>query len=259
MHRVSLRVAGLAGLFALISMSAAYAQAGGALFDQGHTIFETNCAVCHQSSGEGSPPDFPALSGNSDLSDPALIVNRVHNGKEPMPAFTNLDAGQIAAVATYVRNAWTNSFGPVSEDQVTQILGSLGSQTAEAPAQRSIWDGVYTAKQAKGARLLYLGGCAACHGRRLNGAPDNPDETPGPPLAGTTFLRNWDGKSLAILFEFAKTKMPKSNPGQFSDQQYADIIAYMLSVGDAPAGKEALPPDIGVLQNIMIGPKPAQN
>ena len=119
----------LAGLFAVASTGVAWAQDSGALFDQGKTIFENNCAVCHQSSGVGSLPDFPALKDNSDLSDAALIVNRVHNGKSPMPSFPNLDASQIAAVATYVRNAWTNSFGPVSEDQVKQVLASLESAT----------------------------------------------------------------------------------------------------------------------------------
>jgi mono/diheme cytochrome c family protein len=257
MHKLNARAISLAGLFVLGSIGVACAQDGGPLFDQGKTIFENNCAQCHQSSGKGSPPDFPALAGNSDLSDPSLIVNRVHNGKEPMPAFPALDASQIAAVATYIRNAWNNSFGPVSEDQVKQILGSLESKMAQAPAQRSIWDGVYTESQAKGARFLYLGACAACHGNRLNGAPANPDETPGPPLAGPTFLRKWNGKSLGTLFEYAKTKMPKNNPGQFTDQQYIDIIAYMLSYGGVPAGDKVLPPGISVLQNIEITQKPA--
>lgn len=225
---------------------------GGPLFEQGMGIFENNCVQCHQSSGAGLPPNIPALRDNDNLSNLDLIVSRVHVGKGGMPAFPDLDAGQIAAVASYVRNAWTNAFGPVAAGEVEAILPTV----EPARAEQTIWDGIYSKAQADNARLLYLGGCASCHGRRLNGAPDAPDMQPGPPLAGTTFLRNWNGRTLAALFELARTTMPVRNPGQFSDQQYIDIIAYMLSQGDAPAGNEQLEPDIDRLEDILIEPRP---
>lgn len=239
-------------LLVAVSIQASAEDGGGPLFEQGLDIYENNCVQCHQSSGEGLPPNIPALKDNDNLSDPALIVSRVRAGKGGMPAFPNLDAEQIAAVASYVRNAWTNSHGPVSTDEVDEILPTIGTVQAE----QSIWDGVYTQAQAEDARLLYLGGCATCHGSRLNGAPDDPDMQPGPPLAGTTFLRDWDGRTLAALFEFARSTMPVRNPGQFSDQQYIDIIAYMLSYGDAPAGDERLEPDMDALESIVIEPQP---
>ena len=61
-----------------------------------------------------------------------------------------------------------------------------------------------------------------------------------------------------MLYEFTRTKMPERNPGQLSDQQYIDIIAYMLSFSNVPAGKQPLPPDPSVLANMVIEQKTAQ-
>jgi mono/diheme cytochrome c family protein len=248
-----IRTFGWAGLCLCTAALSAHAQQqGGPLFKQGKTIFEENCAACHQPTGEGIPPDFPALDGNQNLSDHALIVRQVRVGKVAMPAFPELSAEDIAAVTSYIRNAWSNSFGPVTTAQVESVLTTV--EVAEA--SRSIWDGVYTSSQAKNARLLYLGACGTCHGRRLNGAPDEADADPSPPLAGSTFLREWDGKSLAALFEYARLTMPIRNPGQLTDEQYADVIAYMLSYDDIPAGSTKLVPDIEVLADIVIAKDP---
>lgn len=78
----------------------------------------------------------------------------------------------------------------------------------------------------------------------------------GPPLAGTAFLRAWEGRTLAALFEYTRTTMPVRNPGQLSDQQYIDVIAYMLNNGDAPSGTDKLMPDIEILSDIVIENEP---
>jgi mono/diheme cytochrome c family protein len=223
--------------------------------DAGEDIYETNCAQCHQPNGEGSPPTFPALARNERLEAADLIVRRVHFGYKSMPAFPDLGPEDLAAVASYVRTSWGNDFGPVSTGEAEDLLAS--AEPPEEVAGRSIWDGVYTEDQAQGARLIYLGACASCHGRRLNGAPDVADMQPAPPLAGTAFMRSWNGSTLGSLFEFTRTSMPISNPGQFTDQQYVDIIAYMLSYHGAPAGDTPLPPDVGALNDIRIEPQEA--
>jgi mono/diheme cytochrome c family protein len=253
MNKSGLHATGWVGLCLFFAAVLAQAQErGGPLFEQGMAVFEENCEACHKSTGEGIPPNFPALDGNQILADQALIVRQVRAGKEAMPPFSELSAEEIAAVTSYVRNAWSNGFGPVTTAQVESVLATV--EVAEA--SRSIWDGVYSSSQAKNARLIYLGACAPCHGRRLNGAPDEADMDPSPPLAGSTFLREWEGKSLATLFEYARTTMPIRNPGQFTDEQYADVIAYMLSYGDIPAGSTKLMPDIEVLADIVIAKDP---
>lgn len=169
-----------------------------------------------------------------------------------MPAFPDLSAKEIAAVATYVRNAWGNDLGAVSVDAAQEVLANV--DVAE-PA-RTIWEGVYTRSQATDARLYYLGACAACHGSRLNGAPDDADMAPAPPLAGATFKREWAGRTLAALFEYMRTKMPIRNPGQLTDQQYADVMAYMLHYDDVPSGNDKLLPDLTKLSDIVITKSP---
>lgn len=222
------------------------------LLERGKELFEENCIACHGEDGAGAPPNFPALAGNANLSDEALIIRQVRAGKEAMPAFPDLSAEDIAAVATYVRNAWQNDFGPVSPEEAQEVLMTV--EVVEP--SRTIWDGVYTSSQAKGARITYLGTCAPCHGSRLNGAPDEADMSPAPPLAGTVFMRNWRGRTLAALFEYTRTKMPIRNPGQLSDQEYVDVIAYMLSYADAPSGSTKLLPDVSTLSDIAIVPNP---
>ncbi|KAA9009944.1 c-type cytochrome [Histidinibacterium aquaticum] len=241
-----------AGFAALALPTIALAQDGD-LLGEGEQIFETNCAQCHQSDGEGLPPNFPALAGNDRLSDPSLIVQRVHYGLKSMPAFPDFGPRDLAAVASYVRTSWGNDFGTVDESQAEELLASV--EPPEQVATRTIWDGVFTEDQAQGARLLYQGGCAPCHGSRLNGAPDTADMSPAPPLAGTAYMRSWNGSTVGSLFEFTRSSMPISNPGQFTDQQYIDIIAYMLSYHGAPAGDEPLPPDLDVLNDIVIEPE----
>ncbi|HEX7080388.1 MAG TPA: cytochrome c [Gammaproteobacteria bacterium] len=122
----------------------------------------------------------------------------------------------------------------------------------ERGARASIWDGVYTEAQARRGEYVYPGPCGRCHGVRLNGAPDDPDMLPAPPIAGRKFLRKWDGRSLAALLEYVRTTMPENNPRSLSDGEYADLVAYMLLVSGAPAGTAELRPEPGALSGIEI-------
>jgi cytochrome c len=116
----------------------------------------------------------------------------------------------------------------------------------------SVWDGVYTEAQAIRGRDLYEGACGFCHGRRLDGAADDPDMRSAPPLARAKFFRNWEGRSLAVLFELTRTTMPEDNPGSLTDDEFIDVIAYMLSVSRIPAGDEELRPALQDLARVVI-------
>jgi quinoprotein glucose dehydrogenase len=125
---------------------------------------------------------------------------------------------------------------------------------AQPPASelRSIRDGIFTAEQALRGQAAYTGPCDRCHGYKLDGAADDPDMLPAPPVAGPKFLRKWNGRSLAELLEYMRVAMPANNPGYLSEREWADIVAYMLSVSGIPAGGEALRPDRGALAGIAI-------
>jgi mono/diheme cytochrome c family protein len=81
------------------------------------------CSSCHQPKGEGLPPNYPPLA-NSDSDhfldkkahvhtiikglSGAIVVNGVTYGQAAMPPQGALSDFDIAAIATYERNAWGN-------------------------------------------------------------------------------------------------------------------------------------------------------
>jgi mono/diheme cytochrome c family protein len=234
---------------AFVIAPAAGAQQGS---EQGQQLYQQNCALCHRDSGAGDPPTFPALRGSDRLGDPAQIVRSIHMGGRRMPPFPGLTAEEIASVSNYVRNAWTNDFGRVSAEEVATVLGG----PAVSGPMASVWDGVFTGAQATRGQAAYEGACGICHGRRLNGAPDDPDMRSTPPLARARFLRVWDGRSLATLFEYTRATMPEDNPTSLTEQEYVDVVAYMLTVGGMPVGDDELRPDPESLALVVIGPQP---
>lgn len=92
------------------------------LIANGKTVYEKNCAVCHQVTGAGLPPAFPALTGSKIATSPIFgadgkymkdsHLDRVLNGKGVMPSWKpTLNDVEIASVITYERNALGNSVG----------------------------------------------------------------------------------------------------------------------------------------------------
>jgi cytochrome c oxidase subunit 2 len=79
---------------------------------RGEKVYAANCVACHQANGKGVQGAFPALDGskiaNGPLADKLAIVL---NGKAgtAMQAFgKQLSPTDIAAVITYISNAWSN-------------------------------------------------------------------------------------------------------------------------------------------------------
>jgi mono/diheme cytochrome c family protein len=110
----------------------------------------------------------------------------------------------------------------------------------------SVWDGVYTAEQAKRGEAPYMQGCMRCHGQDLMGGEM------APALSDGQFRSNWDGVPVGELFERIRVSMPADNPGGMSRQQYADILAYVFFKGGFPAGTTELPSRTEMLQVIMF-------
>jgi mono/diheme cytochrome c family protein len=116
------------------------------------------------------------------------------------------------------------------------VVGAIGVSAGRLGAQttKSQWDGVYTAAQATRGEALYSQYCSACHGPGLTGGEM------APPLVGADFRANWNDLSVGDLFERIRTSMPQNNPGSLSRQQDADILAFMFSKDEVPAGQQDL-------------------
>lgn len=221
----------------------------------GVELYQSECAICHRDNGRGFPPGIPALDGSPSLEDPYVLVANTHIGGAYMPPFPDLTAEQIAAIADHVRNAWGNDHGTVAVEEVAALMEEAAGFADEYP-RRSIWDGVYTRAQARRGQGLARSACGMCHGTRMNGVPDDNDMVAGPPLARAYFLREWEGQSMGVVFTYSKWTMPQANPGFLPDEDYAAIMAYMLSLTGAPEGREELPDSAVALGHIIIGPEP---
>lgn len=112
---------------------------------------------------------------------------------------------------------------------------------ATAGSERTVLDGVYTTAQAGRGAQAFRENCATCHFESQ--------------FADPSFLRGWSGRSVRDLFERLRTTMPYDNPGRLERQQYTDIIAYFLSMGELPAGAVELPADDAALRRIRIVPR----
>lgn len=98
------------------------------LMTRGEKVYQANCAACHQPSGLGIPPTFPALKGSVIATqDMPKHIDMVLNGVKgtSMQAFANqLSDVDLAAVITYERNAWGNDTGEMVKPQSINALKS---------------------------------------------------------------------------------------------------------------------------------------
>jgi mono/diheme cytochrome c family protein len=109
----------------------------------GQAIYRDQCSACHGLDGKGVPQLFPSLAESSSTraSDPTSLVRVILRGArsvataaEPtapgMPSFAwQLDDVQVAAVTTYIRNAWTPSAGAVTAEDVKRLRAELSART----------------------------------------------------------------------------------------------------------------------------------
>ncbi|MBL8472334.1 MAG: cytochrome c oxidase subunit II [Rhodocyclaceae bacterium] len=86
----------------------------GELKKRGEQVYASNCAACHQPTGKGNPPAFPALAGSKVVLGPKQAqIETELNGRPgtAMAAFKHLSDVELAAVITYTRNAFGNATG----------------------------------------------------------------------------------------------------------------------------------------------------
>jgi cytochrome c oxidase subunit 2 len=88
------------------------------LVARGEKVYAANCSACHQATGKGVPPAFPAIDGSKVVIGPAAVqiktvLNGVDRDAKPtaMVSWKQLSDTDIAAVITYTRNSWGNKTG----------------------------------------------------------------------------------------------------------------------------------------------------
>jgi PQQ-dependent dehydrogenase (methanol/ethanol family) len=104
-------------------------------------------------------------------------------------------------------------------------------------------------------RFAYAAKCQTCHGPELQG-------TGAPALKGRSFTLQWNGKTLSDLYNYVHQEMPLGNPSSLRLQEYADIVAFILSQNGLPSGNEKLTPAtpmhrVLALSDVAITAQPA--
>ncbi len=105
--------------------------------------------------------------------------------------------------------------------------------TAGAASPAAVADatlaGIYSEEQAERGRGTFRSVCGECHYSRE--------------FRDDQFKFSWRRRSVADLFGHIAETMPENAPGSLSPRQYADVVAYILSLNGIPAGSEELPTD----------------
>jgi S-disulfanyl-L-cysteine oxidoreductase SoxD len=124
---------------------------------------------------------------------------------------------------------------------LTLVVATHSAAAGAAP--RTTRDRIYTAAQAGRGKQLYQEACVQCHALDL--------------YRGET-MKSWNGGLLSDLYDALSVKMPPGNPGSLKRREYADILAYIVSLNGMPAGEQELPSAAAELKAIRIkwGNKP---
>jgi mono/diheme cytochrome c family protein len=131
------------------------------------------------------------------------------------------------------------------------VVAGVSGQGTQGP--RTVLDGAYTDAQAMRGENEYGNNCARCHGADLDGGGA------APTLHTLDFVDRWREDHLSTLFQFISTNMPQppGRPGGLKQQQYLDIVAFLLQVNGLPAGsKELTIADLDTQLVGVDGPKP---
>ena len=116
---------------------------------RGKLLFEANCALCHNSDGTGKPGQFPPLAGSEWVLAPGVnrliripLVGLAGSVKVKDQAWDlNMAAmgatysdEDLAAVLSYIRNAWGNKAPFVTAEQVKKVRAELGNRSRQYTA-----------------------------------------------------------------------------------------------------------------------------
>jgi mono/diheme cytochrome c family protein len=121
----------------------------------GQKEFQNICITCHQATGMGMPGVYPPLAGSEWVNgSPERVIRivlyglkgEIHVeghafaaaampvfGQEPGSAY-NWSDDKIAAVLTYIRQAFGNKSGPITTEQVDAVKQAVGTRAEMSEA-----------------------------------------------------------------------------------------------------------------------------
>ncbi|MEQ1759788.1 MAG: cytochrome c [Vicinamibacterales bacterium] len=115
----------------------------------------------------------------------------------------------------------------------TVLLGISASRSVVFAQAKNTWSGVFTAEQVARGKEKAIAECSSCHGMTFKGDL-------APSLVGPDFIDHWYDARLGELALRVQNTMPASAPGTLKPEEYADVLAFILSENGFPAGSDTL-------------------
>ncbi|MDP6050950.1 MAG: cytochrome c, partial [Candidatus Latescibacteria bacterium] len=125
------------------------------------------------------------------------------------------------------------------------VPGTGQHTVSKGPASTQYSQGIFTVSQADRGMVLFRNECARCHGNRL-------DDGTAPVLLGPAFLETWnrDGLDLNPLLDMIRS-MDRLG-AKLTDQDFVNVMAFVLQRNAYPAGARTLAPDSVSLGGIHL-------
>jgi polar amino acid transport system substrate-binding protein len=110
------------------------------------------------------------------------------------------------------------------------------SAAPEAAQKKTTDEGVYTKAQADGAKEQFDKLCAECHPFTVAAKKKPKDK----PLGDEPFFEDWGGRTLGELVTLIHLTMPNDGSADVSDEEAANLVAYILQQNGFPTGPDPL-------------------
>lgn len=240
------------------------------LMATGEALYLQHCAACHQASGAGLAGAFPPLAqADYLLADRQRAIQIALSGKSGpitvngqdydsvMPNMAHLSDSEIAAILTYVYNAWDNEGAPFSVEEIAAARASgedalaqdraAGQPHPETPASEMSYKSAPSAVPPESTKTfidsegpaitreafdhateIFFQRCAGCHGVLRKGATGKPLTVDITREKGLDYLK-------ALITYGSPAGMPNwGTSGELSEAQIDTLARFLQHEPPAP-------------------------
>ena len=142
----------------------------------------------------------------------------------------------FGCVATNPKEVVTDTPAPSTSESSDITLAAAD----EEPGSSLRIPAYYSADQADRGEGFFRETCLSCHASS--------------DFHGSSFERQWRGRTVRDLYSNIAYSMPEDNPGGLPAQTYTDIVAYILELNGYPPGGTELTPSRNAMRVLPLWP-----